>query len=425
MKTYKVSEWEHLPFRSAGHPDAISYEDAVQIHRQAETMGRDLGVSGDSVLGFSRSGIRIQQTVGVIQAPACRLEILPKIDTAEDALVRRTLISMLAAIYDFPMSLGASTSVETQSSDLLEALISLFSNQLIREVHRGLPRQYIPHEADLTRLRGGLDVTRQFTLLAAMPGRLACRYDELSPDIPLNRILKAACRLLLGISRTSANQRRLRELLHVYDEVSDLALSAKARPPEIVLDRTNAAYRELLAQALLFLRMQWQSVYSGDGKGFALLFEMNTLFEEYVGRSLRKMQTRLNCRVQLQGPRDYALESQTGSRHFMTKPDICLEYVNGGDRVILDTKWKQLKRQEHSAPWGISNSDIYQMLAYAKVYAAGRVILLYPHAIELGVTSGLLDRFTSRDQAHQIDIATLDLTNLASIPDQLAELLAA
>ena len=39
--------------------------------------------------------------------------------------------------------------------------------------------------------------------------------------------------------------------------------------------------------------------------------------------------------------------------------------------------------------------------------------------------AGLLDRFTSRDQAHQIDIATLDLTNLATIPDQLAELLAA
>lgn len=425
MKTYQVSEWGHLPFRSADRTDGIIYDEAVQLHRQAEAMGRDLGVSGDSILSFSRSGIRAQQTVGIVQAAACRLEILPKIDTANDALARHTLFMMLAAVLDFPVSLGGSTSVDTQSSDLLEALISLFSHQLVREVHRGLPRQYIQHESDLARLRGGLNVTRQFTLLAATPGRLACRFDELSPDIPLNRILKAACRVLLGLSRKNANQRRLRELLHAFDDVADLNLSARTRPSGITLDRTNAAYRQLLEQALLFLRMHWQSVYSGSGEGFALLFEMNTLFEEYIGLSLRRMQARLNCQVRLQGPRGYALESLTGSRHFMTKPDICLEYSDGGGRIILDTKWKHLKKQERAAPWGVSNSDIYQMLAYAKVYDAGRVILLFPHAGDLGVAAGHLDRFFSRDRAHQIDVATIDLTNLASIPDQLADLLAA
>ena len=57
-----------------------------------------------------------------------------------------------------------------------------------------MPRRYVGHEDDLSALRGRLDVKRQFTVLAASPQRLACRFDELSTDIALNRIMKAATR---------------------------------------------------------------------------------------------------------------------------------------------------------------------------------------------------------------------------------------
>ncbi len=38
---------------------------------------------------------------------------------------------------------------------------------------------------------------------------------------------------------------------------------------------------------------------------------------------------------------------------------------------MLDTKWKQLAK-------GVSQADLYQMMAYARLYACPQLILLYP-----------------------------------------------
>ncbi len=73
---------------------------------------------------------------------------------------------------------------------------------------------------DLGALRGRLDVIRQCTVLAASPQRLACRYEDLDPDIALNRVLKATLTHLVGLARASETRRRLGELLFVYDEVA-------------------------------------------------------------------------------------------------------------------------------------------------------------------------------------------------------------
>jgi hypothetical protein len=75
-----------------------------------------------------------------------------------------------------------------------------------------MPRGYVEHADDLPVLRGRLDVTRQFTMLAAEPSRLACRYDTLTADIALNRIMKAAIARLACIAQSADNQHRLREL---------------------------------------------------------------------------------------------------------------------------------------------------------------------------------------------------------------------
>ena len=107
---------------------------------------------------------------------------------------------------------GEFAALDTQRRDLLEILIRLFANRLLSAVRRGMPRRYLTHEEDLALLRGGLDVKRQFTHLAVRPNRLACRYDELSSDTPLNRVLKAAVSRLAGCTRSAANARRLAEL---------------------------------------------------------------------------------------------------------------------------------------------------------------------------------------------------------------------
>jgi hypothetical protein len=52
---------------------------------------------------------------------------------------------------------------------------------------------------------------------------------------------------------------------------------------------------------------RFQTTSSGDGRGFSLMFEMNTLFEEYIGRTLRRVLVGTGLDVRLQGPQDHAL----------------------------------------------------------------------------------------------------------------------
>jgi 5-methylcytosine-specific restriction enzyme subunit McrC len=53
-----------------------------------------------------------------------------------------------------------------------------------------------------------------------------------------------------------------------------------------------------------------------------------------------------------------------------TRPNILIR--RGGETVcVIDTKWKCLSD-------GIAQADVYQMIAYARLYRCPRLILLYP-----------------------------------------------
>src|SRR5690606_37824593 len=162
-----------------------------------------------------------------------------------------------------------------------ELLIRLFCARLMEAVRMGLPRRYVDHADDLPALRGRLDVTRQFSHHAVAPQRLACRYDELSYDIALNQVMRAAVTRLQRVAQAPDNHRILRELGFAYADVTEVPVPA-LRWDQITLDRTNQRWRELLCFARLLLGDRHQQTSAGSMDGHALLFEMNALFEQYV-----------------------------------------------------------------------------------------------------------------------------------------------
>lgn len=419
MKCYRVSEWGYLPFQSESHPEGIPEADALSLYREAQIHQSILDLKGQSILELHHKRLRAQQVVGVLVTRGCRLEILPKISDEADPVARRSLVQMLTRTLDLRLSSSGTVDVHGQETDLLEVLIRLFAEQLYRAVHRGLPRNYHIVESDLPVLRGHLNVPQQFTRLAATPQLLACRFDELSSDTPINRVLKAATVRLGKITRSIRNKRLLIELSLAFSEVRDVDPLILLASHPIQIDRTNFAYRELLSLAVLFLKGWRQSIYRGEGRGYSLLFEMNTLFEEFVGRSLARLSRRLDAAVSLQGPRSYVLKDESGAHVFATKPDIHLRHKLTGDVQIVDTKWKRLKQTEKGAPFGISSSDIYQMMAYADVYNAVEVVLLYPHAPEVAAKPGMLKRYLTVSTDRQIVIATLSLSDISTVDSQL------
>jgi 5-methylcytosine-specific restriction enzyme subunit McrC len=286
-----------------------------------------------------------------------------------------------------------------------------------------MPRRYINHEDDLSALRGRLDVKRQFTVLAASPQRLACRFDELSTDIALNQIMKAAIARLMTISNNLENQRKLRELAFAYEDVATLSVRT-LRWDHVFIDRTNVGWAELFRFARLLLEDRFQSTTTGTVEGFSLLFEMNTLFEEFVGRTISRALSGTNLRVDLQGPQRYALTDQkTGARRFATRPDIVISR-NGLPSLVIDTKWKRLKGEIDDRKRGVGQADVYQMMAYAHVYDCKRLILLYPHHHELAEEEGMLAVHQIANKADSlIGIATVGLVDPRKVKSLFQQLL--
>jgi 5-methylcytosine-specific restriction enzyme subunit McrC len=206
------------------------------------------------------------------------------------------------------------------------------------------------------------------------------RTDTLSPDIALNQVMRAAVTRLQRLARAADNQRMLRELSFAYVDVTEVPIPT-LRWDRITLDRTNKRWRELLSFARLFLSDQHQQTSAGSVDGHSLLFEMNALFEQYVARLLTRALAGSGYRVTSQGGhRDCLFEDDMG--RFRTKPDLI---VREGERIVMviDTKWKRIAPRIDDQKQGVSQTDVYQLMAYSQLYQCPNVMLLYPHHREL------------------------------------------
>jgi 5-methylcytosine-specific restriction enzyme subunit McrC len=414
MPSYTVREWDTLPHGDGeGFIPAHLASRLVALAKTSSFAGR----GGGGVLEDRRHELRARGVVGVIAAQGCSLEILPKIDVMQEegaerqnAAIRKRLVHMLAVALDLKIDMGRLTDLDWQRETLLEILIRIFCDKLTEAVRRGMPRRYLAHEDDLSALRGTLDVPRQFTRHAANPGRLALRFDELSQDISLNRIMKAAVLHLSNMSRSATNQQHLRELAFVYADISDVPVPA-LKWGEVIIDRTNRPWQDLFGMAQLFLRNRYQTTSSGSGRGTALLFEMNALFEEYVGRLITRALAGTEFRVTLQGGRLFCLTSLDDDRAvFQTKPDILI-WRAGQVAHVIDTKWKRISLRIDDPKLGVSQGDVYQMMVYAHLYKAPRLTLLYPHHDALGANEGVQAQFRITGQETVVETASLDVAS--------------
>lgn len=386
-----IREWQHLPIG----PNALPIDAADRLHALAERETRRLRMPQPVLARTARPSLRAGQVVGVLSVPGASVEILPKIGGEGDGELRLALTRMLAVAWGIPVAESEPALLATQRDDLLEVLIRLFADRLLVAVRRGLPHRYRLREDDLPLVRGKLNMPRQLTQCAIRADRLVCSFDELSVDTPLNRVLKAAVVRLASTTRSAANSRRLAELLARFEYVGDSA-NPKAEP--VRLDRTNTAFHRLHRMARLLLGGDWQSTTTGAVEGHALLFPMNDLFEEFVGRTLRASVSPKP--VYLQHTGRYALDGQH-RRLFALRPDIVVD----GD-VVVDTKWKELKPGEPRL--GVEQADVYQMLAYARAYEAKRLVLLYPWHEGLA-QPGVLRRWRIARTSTAFDIATVNV----------------
>lgn len=417
MTHLSIHEWSRVPVHNESGPAPAGHFTRTQANAliaaaRSHTLGGD---EGTGIISDHYRHLTAKQMVGIVAAPGCSLEILPKIEAPgnEDQLViRRRLVRMLDVALGLDIGEGAAASMARQNETLLDILIRLFADRLLAEARRGLPRSYLPSEADLPMLRGRLDTVRQFTVHAVRPDRLACRFDALSPDIALMQIMKACVVALRKFAGSQETKRRLDELRFLLSDVSDL--KPRDLPwKQVRIDRTNRRWQALYRLARLFLKRDWQATHhaSNSSDGITLLFPMNDLFEGYVAALAARALHGTELTVQSQGGRLYCLleEGKAGRARFQTRPDLLVRH---GERTVLvaDTKWKRLSPRLDDTKQGISQSDVYQMMAYGRLYRCTDLVLIYPHHPALGPCETLAG-YTVNHCEDRLRVASIDIAS--------------
>lgn len=411
MSHCTIREWGHQKLGEGGFTRAQA--DALHAAACAHPLAHQ---DATNILVYRRDRIVARQMVGMVAAKGCSLEILPKVDPdsgveeSADA-VRNRLVRMLDVALGLDLDTGRDAAIDRQKHTLLEILIRAFADKLLAEVRRGLPRLYRQCEDDLPALRSRLDVTRQFTRNAVRPDRLACRFDQLDADTPLMRVMAAAVVVLGKHARSPATRRKLDELRHVLAEIPLVPLN---RLPwkDVRIDRTNRRWESLFRLAQLLLRRDWQATHHAASapEGLTLLFPMNDLFEKYVAAMMRKALAGSGVDVVDQGGHRACLGTFTGEHLesgevFRTRPDIILRR-RGEVLAIIDTKWKKLARDPLDRKHGVSQADVYQLMAYARLYPTRELMLLYPEVP--GEPCGMRKPFGIAGGSERLAIATVD-----------------
>lgn len=284
---------------------------------------------------------------------------------------------MLAVAYEFPVSRVGVASLGKQSHSLLHWLIRWFCDELFCQLHAGPLRAYVVHEAELPSIRGRWQPELDAIRTPGRQDRLHCKFDELTIDNPWNQALRAALRAARPLAAGREQLLRDLEMLLAWlSEVDDVSVSVenlRRLPRNRLVERYDVALR----MAEWFIGKERSDLQHGGTTGFALLFEMNMLFQAFIGRLLLGALPD-GYTLRKESPRYYLTRSIEGDSRFQMKPDFC---ALRGDEVIaiIDAKWKRLDPDGEGGKWGINQADVYQLHAYATAYGCSHVALWYPY----------------------------------------------
>ena len=313
--------------------------------------------------GVGGKFIQARNYVGVLQTKSgLTIEILPKIADKNDAeRSKAVFIKMLRTLKNFPFKSSNLASLKTQNLPLLEIFISMFLYELEALVKKGIKSDYVVLEENLNFLKGKLSINEQIKRNSVHKERFYVGYSEFLSDIKINRIIKTTLKFLYKKSNSSKNQQKIRELLFIFDEVSECE-DYKNFFTNFVINRQIKHYEQTLLWCKIFLLGNSFTPHKGDDLAFALLFDMNALFESYVGNFIKKSFPS----TILQHSEKHLVEYP---KSFKLRPDIFLK-----DKFIADTKWKIIKLKDD-----ISQADLYQLYAYGKKHPCdGKLHLIYP-----------------------------------------------
>src|SRR5690554_5411098 len=366
---------------------------------------------------YKSGELKSNRYVGVIHFEGKKINLLPKIfyipekeySDIEVTQIHNHILWWLSycSKIKFP---NYKTSLGSANSDFFEVLIYLFSKYTRELLNSSIYQQYEDLNREVTFIKGRLNVNEYINnnLSKGKWHKLNCTYDAFVFDNEFNRIIKYVTTLLFNVTSSQDNKKNLREILFILDEVSDERTTAE-QCARISFNPMFGEFETVRDYCQLFLTNCVSFDYKNDLKLFAFLLPMEYVFEDFIFGFIDKELENVTAKAQRS---DTYLDE---GKAFNLKPDLWIKTPEKS--LIADTKYKIVYSDEKDPKKGISQSDLYQMLAYAVRFEVDEIILFYPNTLkqnqeeesELTIKDALADGKEISIKAFQLPIINREL----------------
>jgi len=341
--------------------------------------------------------VRTGEYVGVFTSDDLVLEILPKAERVGAregpglyAKWSNALLAMLSVAYDLPLEESGFASHDTTEESLLDVYACYFIRLVEGLVRGGLVKGYRRIREKLPAMRGKVIANMHGMDAAVHQERLLCEFDIYDLNTPHNMLLALALDALGHAPLSPRTRERARRLSEALPEVGLRRVTSETFD-KLSWDRRSHAYRPAIDMARMILLGFSPLQSHGGSPTLALLFQMNMLFESYIGTMVQRSARTSGWSVSLQ------ISTRFWDRRTI-RPDILMR--KNGRTVVLDTKWKVLTT---SSP---SIDDVRQLYVYNRYFNAKEAWLVYPSVY--GVQDHL-GSYRSPDADLQCGLAFIDL----------------
>lgn len=342
--------------------------------------------------------------VGTIQLPTLTVRIKPKFPSA------RVLFLWFYAVKrrdwrdeQVPFK---------EARDLVEAMAHAFASALGSALRKGVLHGYRLTEESAKTVRGRILMREQWANSVRLKSEVAIAYDEFTPDILENRLLKAAIERIRRIRIADEPVRlALGRYARQLEDVSDHYFAA-CRIPEVHFTHLNRHYERAILLARLILEAMSFELGDGPVRARGFLINMNWVFQEFVRVALAEALHEPASRF---GKRALCFDQD---EKIKLEPDLVWA-PHGALRFVGDAKYKRTTYDN------MPNADLYQMLAYIVAANLPSGMLIYPRNGETKDVS-----LSVVNIGRTIEIRTLDisaeprdiLASVASIADQVRKM---
>lgn len=369
LRHVTLEEWEEV---TVGPDSELT---AVELGELLEAWRRVQPTSAEGLFRFTESGVAPRNWIGVLRSPSIQLEVVPRglRSLSQDQRNRLdvNVQQMLSSVL-----LGSVQSGREESSGAggrLDSAVTALVEQTRTVLRTHRPRLYRARTAAMSAPRGRVNPVPTDLLSLRRPGLVVSTWVELSDDAPELQVIKS----VLASTRQRVSVRTWRHVEGLLVDLQGVSIIDPWRCRTVRARRKMNAWDAPLALAIDILDGRVGGLLAGDAQGDAELVNIARLFERYVAIAMRAEMIgteRLDAQVS-KSPGVW----ESGPKVGRSPADFVVDLVYsqaGTAKVLLDTKWKQLRLDADG--FGIASADLQQMISYAHVAGCRDVALVYP-----------------------------------------------